>query len=144
MTARTSETLLARKPPCSARGGGRGGVAGRPGCPGRFRGGRVYDRADLRDLVGREAALLGVLADHILVRGDVGAVDLVVRNLALDPLYLRSHVVEDVAGGLREPLQLLCRQVPGPRYLPLDHVLGHCVLSFRTSRSCSCHLSSDE
>ncbi|CAA9492088.1 MAG: hypothetical protein AVDCRST_MAG05-1941 [uncultured Rubrobacteraceae bacterium] len=83
-----------------------------------------------------------MLTDHVLVRGDVGAVDLVVRHLALNPLYLRPHLVEDVAGGLRDALQLLGRQVPGLRYLPLDHVLGRCVLSLQASRPCRCHLSS--
>ena len=52
----------------------------------RLVGSRVYDGANLAYPVRREAALLGVLADHVLTRDDVGAVDLVFRNLALNPL----------------------------------------------------------
>src|SRR5262249_48328823 len=63
-----------------------------------FRGGGIDDVLDLGDLVRREAALLRVLAHHVLVRGDVYAVDLVARHVALHPLDLRTETLQDAAG----------------------------------------------
>ncbi|CAN5689939.1 hypothetical protein BH24ACT21_BH24ACT21_13060 [soil metagenome] len=72
--------------------------------------------------------MFGVLADRVLVRGYVSAVDLVVRNLALDPLYLRTRVVLYVAGSLRDPLQLFVGEITGSRYLPLVLAWPHDLL----------------
>src|ERR1044071_2690897 len=58
-----------------------------------FRRRRVDHPLDVRDAVGGEAAALCVLADGRLVRGDVDAVDLVARDVALDPLNLRPHLL---------------------------------------------------
>ncbi len=62
-----------------------------------FGSGGIDDAADLGDLVGGEAALLGVLSDHLLVGSDVDAVNLVVHDVAVEPLDLRAHTAEDTA-----------------------------------------------
>src|SRR5262245_10070512 len=63
-----------------------------------------------------------------LIRRNVNAVDLVVGDVALDPLDLRPHAVQDAARFLRDGLQLLHRQFPGSGDVPLDHELGHYAL----------------
>src|SRR5439155_16839405 len=78
-----------------------------------------------RDPVRRDAPLLGVLADGLLVRRHVHAVDLVVCHVALDPLDLRPHFAQHPAGLLGDRLQLLRRQLPRSGDVPLDHVFGH-------------------
>src|SRR5215210_1440380 len=60
------------------------------GCP-RLRRRGVDHTLDLGDLVGREAALFGVLADQLLARSVVDAENLVGGHVALDPLNLRSE-----------------------------------------------------
>ena len=64
--------------------------------------GGVDDGCDRCDDVGGEAALCGVFADVVLAGGDVDAVDFVRRDEGLDPLNLRPHDAEDVAGFLRD------------------------------------------
>ena len=67
-----------------------------------------------------EAAALCVLAHGRLVRRDVDAVDLVARDVALDPLYLRPHLAQHAAGLLRNSLQLLRGQIARAGYFALD------------------------
>src|SRR5215207_5654863 len=95
-----------------------------------FRRRRVDHAPDLGDAVGGEAAALRVLADGRLVRGDVDAVDLVARDVALDPLNLRPHLLQHAARLLRDGLQLLARQVARAGYFALDEKLRHDLLSF--------------
>src|SRR4051794_40570644 len=97
----------------------------KPACSARLRRGRVDDRPDPRDAVGGEPALPGVLAHRLLVRREVHAVDLVVGDVALDPLDLRPHPPQDAAGLLRDGLELLGGQLPGAGDLSLDDELGH-------------------
>ena len=49
------------------------------------------------DFVRGECAFPRVLAHHFLVRRDVDAVDLVVRDVAVNPLDLRPHLSEHAA-----------------------------------------------
>ena len=51
---------------------------------------RIEQAAHGADTVGRDVAKPGVLADHELVGRVVDAVDFVIRDVAVDPLYLRS------------------------------------------------------
>src|SRR5438093_13530056 len=75
---------------------------------GRSLRGRGVDHGpDLGDLVGREAPLLGVLPHHVRVGRDVHAVELVIGDVAGDPLDLGSQVLEHAARLLRDPLELL-------------------------------------
>jgi hypothetical protein len=48
-----------------------------------------------------KCAALCVLADELLVRGEVNAVDLVVRHVAMDPLDVGSELIEGDAGPRR-------------------------------------------
>src|SRR6267143_6736129 len=68
---------------------------------------RVDHRPNASDLVGREPSLLGVSPHGVLVRRDVHTVDLVIGDVALEPLDLRAHVLEDPARFLRNRLELL-------------------------------------
>src|SRR3954454_18394754 len=99
-----------------------------------FRGRRVDHGADFADLVGRKAAALGMLADQVLVRRTVDAIDLVVRDIGMDPLNLRAEVAEDRTGGLRRHLEVLAAELPGAGHLSLDYELGH-VTSIALSAS---------
>src|SRR5205823_4293207 len=72
-----------------------------------------------------EAALLRVLAHHLLVRRHVDAVDLVAGHVALDPLDLRPEALQDAARLLRDRLQLLRAELAGAGDLTLDEVLRH-------------------
>src|SRR3546814_1846792 len=66
-----------------------------------------------------------MLADHILVRGAVNAVDLVVGHIAVDPLDLRAEIAEHVATGLRRILEVCCSQFADSRHVAFDHILRH-------------------
>ena len=58
---------------------------------GLFRG-RIDRLGDLGDLRRREAADLGVLADHRFILGEVDAEGLVGGDIALDPLYVGAEL----------------------------------------------------
>src|SRR5262249_38957991 len=51
-------------------------------------------------------APLGVLANALLAGGDVDAINLIARDIALHPLDLRSHAAQHTTGFLRNGLQL--------------------------------------
>src|SRR4051794_37444824 len=88
-------------------------------------GGRVDDVLDLGDRVCGEAALRGVFADHVLVWGDIDAVDLVTSHIALDPLDPRPKLLKHAAGCLRDGLQLLGRRVSNAGDLAFNNVFWH-------------------
>src|SRR5215217_9368232 len=90
-----------------------------------FRRRRVYHALYLGDAVGGEAAALCVFTHGRLVRRDVDAVDLVARDVALDPLNLRPHVAQHAARLLRDGLQLLRLQVARAGDFALDEILRH-------------------
>src|SRR5215204_3766584 len=71
-----------------------------------LRGGRVDNRFNLRDVVCRKAAAPRVLVDHFFTRRDVDAIEFIIRDVTLNPLNLRSHLIQNVAGSLRHRLQL--------------------------------------
>ena len=108
-------TRRARNGGRGAAGSGRGGVGG----------GGVDDGADERDLVGGEAAHLGVFVDGGLVGGDVDAIDLVAGDEALDPLELGADGGDDAAGLLGDGLKLVGGEIAGSRDLALDDEFGH-------------------
>src|SRR3972149_6710426 len=84
---------------------------------------RVDHCPNASDLVGREPSLLGVSPYGVLVRRDVNTVDLVIGDVALEPLDLRAYVLKDPARFLRNRLELLSGQLPGIGDLTLDHEL---------------------
>src|SRR3954453_578317 len=64
---------------------------------------RVNRRADAGDLVRRETGGFGVLANEVLARRPVDAVDLVVGDVAVHPLNVRAEISNDGTGPLRRP-----------------------------------------
>src|SRR2546422_11393311 len=52
-------------------------------------------------------------------------VDLVIGDVALEPLDLRAHVLEDPARFLRNRLEILSGQLSGTGNFTLDHELRH-------------------
>lgn len=92
----------------------------------------VDDRPYSRDAVGRKAGLLRMLADHLLVGGAIDAIDLVFRDVALNPLDVWSQGLEDRTGGLGRPFQIRRPELTDARHGPLDDELGHLVPSLLT------------
>src|SRR5688572_4749489 len=92
---------------------------------GRLGSRRIDHIPDLRNAIGRKAATLGVLAYRFLIGSDVNAIELVSRDVAVQPLNLRSHALEGVTGFLGNSLQLALRPVPGSLDISLNNVLGH-------------------
>ena len=60
-----------------------------------FSRGGVDNRLDFSDFVVGKSPACGVVADRFLVGGDVHAVDLVVGDVAVDPLDLGAHFGQD-------------------------------------------------
>ena len=75
-------------------------------------GSRIDHALDFGYAVGRETALLGVLKYHLLVGGDVDAVDLVDSDIALHPLNLRPKHLKNRAGFLRDRLHVCSADLP--------------------------------
>src|SRR5438477_3273484 len=92
-----------------------------------FRRGRVDGFANLRDTVCREPSLPGMFADQFLVRGDVDAVDLVIRNVAVQPLDLGTELAQHAAGSLRDGGELVGRHFTRVRNFALDDVFRHAL-----------------
>src|SRR6185437_6191719 len=66
-----------------------------------------------------------VLADCILIRREVHAGNLVFGDVAVEPLDLRPHVLQDLEGPQGERADLRFRQLSGARHFSLDDVLRH-------------------
>ena len=111
---------------------------------GLFGGGRIDHRPDPGDAVGGEARRFRVLADQLLARRAVNAVDLVVGDVGMDPLDFRPELAENRAGALRRTLEVGRTQLANSRHFALDHELGHAVLLCRTTEACAraCTVSS--
>lgn len=56
---------------------------------------RVDDRSNLHDPIGWKSSTLGVFFDQLLRRCVIDAVDLVIDDIALDPLDRRSQMIQD-------------------------------------------------
>jgi hypothetical protein len=79
----------------------------------------------VRNTIRREAPLLSVFPNHCFVRSDVHAIDLVSRNIAVEPLNLRSHLVQHAARFLGNGLQFFARQVACPCDFSFNDVFRH-------------------
>src|SRR5580692_3495176 len=88
---------------------------------------RVDHRANLRDSIRRKPALRRMFADRLFIRSDVNAINLVVGNVTLHPLDVRTHFPQHTAGLLRDTLQLLGRQLARVRDFPLNNKFRHDV-----------------
>ncbi len=91
----------------------------------RSRRSRVDDPPHRLDRVRRKSAQLRMFANARLVRRNVDAVNLVVRDKGLHPLNLRPQLAQHRAGLLRDPDKLLFRQSPGTRDIAFDDELRH-------------------
>src|SRR5437763_10635501 len=78
-----------------------------------------------------------MFADHLLIGRAIDAVDLVVCHVAVDPLDLRTEILEDRAAGLRCRLEVGCAKLTHAGHFPLNHELRHdtsrCSLMQRAS-----------
>src|SRR5690349_12056086 len=81
-----------------------------------------------------------MLADHFLVWRTVYAIELVVGDVAVDPLNLRPEFPEHVTRSLRGHLDIFGWQPAYARHLTLDHILGH--VRFSTSLPRCSHTAS--
>ena len=87
--------------------------------------GRIDDAGYLFNTIGRKAALLGMFANRLLVVGNVNAIHLVAGDIALQPLNLRAHLIQDAAGFLGNALQVRRAQRAGIRNVAFDNVFWH-------------------
>src|SRR5229473_7729788 len=62
----------------------------------------VNNGFDLGDLICWEPTETSMLKHQLLIRSDVDAIELVVGHIALNPLNLRSHLVQHIAGSHRQ------------------------------------------
>ena len=86
---------------------------------------RIDHGPDFRDAVGWEAALPRMFAHRRLIRRNVDTVNLVSRDVAVQPLNLRTEIPQDAARLLRNRLQLLRLQIPGSGNFALNDKFGH-------------------
>src|SRR5580704_6888955 len=100
-----------------------------------FGGGGVDDAANLGDAVGGEAALAGVLADHLFVGRDVDAVDFVVGDVAMKPLDLGTEIAQDGAGFFSDGLRLLGRYCTDTWNFAFNDELWHGTTSLQKIQS---------
>src|ERR671915_1119248 len=66
-----------------------------------------------------------MLAHHRFIGRPIDTIDLVSRDIAVDPLDLRTHLVQDATGFLRDCLQVGGGQLAGAWELALDEELRH-------------------
>ena len=109
----------AQRPGAADRATGRGA----PSTSGVIR--RVQQAAHGRDPVDRQADELGVAANRFLVRRDVDAVDLVVGDVGVQPLDLRSERAERFERPRRGLADLLLADIADVGDFPFDDVLRH-------------------
>src|SRR5207245_7238652 len=96
-----------------------------PGACQLFSGSRVNDRCNPRDAVSRKSPLFSVPTDHLFVRSIVYTIDLVARDVALNPLNLRSQAPQDAAGFLGDALELTGRKLASAGNLAFNDELWH-------------------
>ena len=61
------------------------------------------------------AAELRVLADQFGVGGEIDAIDLVVGDVALDPLNVGTEAAQNRTGFLRDRFEMSCAKISVPR-----------------------------
>jgi hypothetical protein len=94
-------------------------------------GNRTDHGLDFGNAVGGKPALCGMLTDHDLTGSDIDAIDLIVCYKALNPLDLCSHLVQNLTGLLRNPLQFFLGQLPRFRNFTLNNKLWHRLTPLR-------------
>src|SRR5262249_24030549 len=97
----------------------------RGGCRRGRRHGGVDDRTDVGNARRGKTGPPRVLANELLVRGEVDAVDLVSRHVDLDPLDVGAELLEGGTRPHRPSMQLVSRERPDSENRTLDHVFLH-------------------
>ena len=98
------------------------------GCSARRRllcAGRIKKAANGGDAIGRNTYAPGVFLDCCIVRGQVDAVNLIAGYVAVEPLNLRAHSLENADRFLRDFPQLGFGKIPGSRDFAFDNKLWH-------------------
>jgi hypothetical protein len=90
-----------------------------------LRGGRVDQAAHCRDAIAGDACTLGVLLDCGFVWSEVDAVHFVAGDVAVQPLDLRSHILQDRDRFFRQLTQLRVGEVSSSRDFAFDYEFGH-------------------
>src|SRR6185312_819729 len=85
----------------------------------------IDEPADGRNPIRGDPYAPCVLADAFLVRREVHAIDLVLRNVSVVPLDLRPHVFQRLEGSQGERADLRFRELSRARHFSLDDVLRH-------------------
>ena len=88
---------------------------------------RVDQVPDGGDPAGRDADLARVFANRGFVRSEVHAVDFLVRHVAVEPLNLGSHSLQDLQRAQGHLPDLAFGHPARSRHVPLDNVLRHTV-----------------
>jgi hypothetical protein len=78
-----------------------------------------------RHAISGQADPAGMLANHILVRCQIDALQLVFSHEAVKPLNLRTHIRERLQGTQRQLANLWFGQTAGPRDFAFNHKLRH-------------------
>ena len=86
---------------------------------------RVDEVPDCGHAAGRKAQLPRVLPHGRFIRREVHAVDLLVGHIAVEPLNLWAHPLEDLKRPDRHIPDLALGHLPGSRQVPLNDILRH-------------------
>jgi hypothetical protein len=86
---------------------------------------RIDQTAHGGDAIGRKAYALGMFLDRGFVRSEVNAIYLVARDVAVEPLDLRTHRSENADRLLGNLAQLSIGQVSGAGDFTFDNEFGH-------------------
>jgi hypothetical protein len=86
---------------------------------------RIEKPPDGGDAIGGKAYAPGMFLNGRLVRGEVDAVHLVAGYVAMEPLDLRTHCLQNVDRLLRDFLQLGVGETSGSRDFAFDDEFGH-------------------
>ena len=96
--------------------------------PWRLLGGcRVDETSHCGYPISRKATPLRVFSNRRLIRGNVHAVDFVAGNVALQPLNLGPHSLNNRHRPSRDLLKFSVRQITRSRYFSLNQKLRHSV-----------------
>src|SRR5580692_422641 len=93
--------------------------------PRLFRARRVQKSAHRRDAIGRKTHSLGVFLDSRLVRGKINAVHFVAGYVAMEPLDLGTHSLQNIDRFFGDFPQLLVGQTSSSRNFAFDDEFGH-------------------
>src|SRR5437764_8160867 len=86
---------------------------------------RIYQPAHCGNTIGGDAGFARVLPDGLLVGCEVNAIDLVFRDITMQPLNLRSHLLQGLQRLESDLADLSLRERARARNLAFNHELRH-------------------